>query len=607
MTHERARQLGARCEICPLALSGKPVFPRHNPNAALVALGSHPGTSEVSTGRYQCGRAADEAFWPAIKRARIGFSDVQLANALLCKVPPKTPPKIVKEAIACCRPRLRNEMDKYPKHVLAMGNNAFMSVCNKQITSQWMGGVETGGYFKEDGSKGTESKHEINFADKQVHPMYQPAYVSRQIDLLPVLAKHMQRARMRMEGTLPEWVWPETHIYETAEMFAAIEHIKHCNSWSNGIGSDVETNIASPLRSELYNVGLSCQHVAVSVPWVIASDKLKDATKDCLYYGPGHVGQNYGFDLFAFKTAGFDFWKLVAQWMRGFELMTSHRIYAPTWPHGLAFQACYETHASRWKDEFHSGGDDAGSGFLYKEENFEPRGIYNCYDSYIQGWLGNRANPRRLNQMHNGWKLYHMMRELDRVAIEMTYNGWCVDRKAYEKHKTFIRGKIEETNETLNVIALKHGMVEFNPRSSHQVKELFWNRLGAESTKFSDTTGEPSYDQNVLESIATGEQYNDDAKETAHAMIINRSWRKLDESYISGLDLHSIGEHGDIGALPFWSPSSTKSNRWACYDPPMQTVPKGKIRMVDGKVEQVTSGLRDLFCTRMNERESYER
>jgi len=126
-------QHGARCDQCPRK-SSQLVPPEGHPGARWAWVGQDPGKQELKAGRPFSGSAGTrmQHIWQAATgKARVNVTrqEVWLTNAVLC-APVTNKEKESREATACCRPRLLNELRQLDPDaaVLLMGKLALLSV-----------------------------------------------------------------------------------------------------------------------------------------------------------------------------------------------------------------------------------------------------------------------------------------------------------------------------------------------------------------------------------------------------------------------------------------------------------------------------------------------
>jgi DNA polymerase I-like protein with 3'-5' exonuclease and polymerase domains len=138
-----------------------------------------------------------------------------------------------------------------------------------------------------------------------------------------------------------------------------------------------------------------------------------------------HNGQH---DELSFRANGID--------IAGFDFDTllAHAIIANQIPHDLGFVASCEYAAPRWKTEFRVSGDAKGTQRFIKAKAEDLR-TYNAKDSLLTALL--RAPlQKRLDDTHNGQKLFDDSMALQRVAMDMKQVGAQIDMRKYAEHHT---------------------------------------------------------------------------------------------------------------------------------------------------------------------------
>lgn len=566
------RAHGCDCDSCPLN-GQRPVPPTLSARPDLIVVAESPGRNEVVNGAPLIGESGE-----IINRLCNKFnqprSRLHLTNAILCRPPFIFSPKQWRQALAACRPRLERELKAIAstRSVVAFGGKALQQLTGKAKINDWMG---------------APLKCVDGLEDFTVLPTIHPAYTLRKPAETPVLTIHFARALQMARDQLEPWIWPliTAHEGETATL-AALKLLAR----SKILGFDVETAGVDALHDALLNVGLASGTHAVSVTWYEASQCIRDAVAAILanqrIVKVGHNGQ---FDVVSAEAHGLK--------VNNFseDTMIQAAVCAPQLPKKLSHVACRETHAERWKDEFRAGSDKSGTAFWLKVDP-KRRAVYNAKDASITYTL-HSIQSKRLDRVHRGRELYDNYMSLIQVAIKMRKHGIAVDPDRMETHRKALKQRRSRAILELRAIARTVEIQEYNPNSSRSVIRLF-TALGARSSKFSEKTNAPKYDESVLMQILASP--NPTASAAARAQLRYRRWQKLLRTYIEGMPVRDGRVHAT------WNPTGAYTGRWSSQDPSMQVIPKPvETKLKNGKTKIVAPGLRDIFVPTPG-RELYE-
>lgn len=120
------------CDNCPF--KGKKIGPKGNPKSKIVVVGESPGANELAHGMPFMGPSGK-----LLDSSLPEDMDIYYTNALNC-LPVKKDPKVLANAVSCCRSRLIAEIAEHPRDVIiALGNGALWSVTgdyNLKITQE---------------------------------------------------------------------------------------------------------------------------------------------------------------------------------------------------------------------------------------------------------------------------------------------------------------------------------------------------------------------------------------------------------------------------------------------------------------------------------------
>lgn len=188
------RTIGCKCDECPLGgrnkeiHCAKPPIPREN---NLLVVEDFPFKQEIFVGRR-----VENSNRKFVEHCFRGSGIRQTENnwALLCR-PETSDPKVIKSAIECCRPHLKNEK---VTHVLGAGAIAFASLTPFDSVTAWLGTpiVAREGLFS---------------APATVIPTHTPWMVRTKAGshLAGQFLGHVDRVSRLSDGRLKEFKWPE--------------------------------------------------------------------------------------------------------------------------------------------------------------------------------------------------------------------------------------------------------------------------------------------------------------------------------------------------------------------------------------------------------------
>lgn len=555
------RAHGADCDSCPLNGS-RVVPPKLSARPEMVVLAESPGRNETVNATPLVG-ASGEVLDRLCSKFFQPRSRLHITNAILCRPPYNFSPADWKKALRACRPRLERELKTQPARSLVIfGGKALQSFAGKAKIMDWMGAPIRG-------VDGLE--------DFVALPTVHPALTLRKPSNTPLLTIHFARALQLSRSTLPVWQWPKIVAHEGEG--PTLEALKQLRD-SPSLGFDVETAGIDAMHDALLNVGLANSQIALSVTWYEATMKVRDEIFNLL--GDPSIAKyahNGQFDIVSVESNG----AVVRNFAH--DTMIADAVVAPQMSHKLSHVACRETHAPRWKDEFRAGSDKSGTAFWLKVDP-KKRAVYNAQDASITHTLvGIQEN--RLRATHKGKELFDNYMSLIHVAIKMRKHGIAVDQSRFESHHKNLRERRFKASQELKRIARIAGVKDYNPNAHRSVTKLF-QALGARTTRFSEKTGAPSYDENTLmQNLASPNQI---VVAAARAQLRYRRWQKLLRTYVEGLPVRNGRVHAT------WNPTGTYTGRWSSSDPSMQVIPKPVVEKdAKGRSIVVAPGLRDLF------------
>jgi DNA polymerase-1 len=395
----------------------------------------------------------------------------------------------------------------------------------------------------------------------------------RKPGILPAMHVHVGRAWDIAEKKLPPWQWPSMSVEVDGQAFGALRCIQDDK---DAIGVDVETMGTEPMTAPLMCIGVASSSFAVSLPWAAyGTNKWGDVKGLTEYVNGGDyaaklvdiledpeipkVLQNGQHDILSLESVGI---KLANY---SFDTMLAHAVVAPQMPHDLGLMCAIEFHAPRWKSEFRVLSDAKGADSFVQRDPAELR-IYNAKDAWMTRMLMEPLQER-IRGTHNGGELFSQYMQLARVAIRMRRRGIQVETGNFERHRSALTERRAGAKRELEGIAAEMGASEpYNPNSPKQQAWLFFDRFDVTPTKFSEITGAPSLDEQVLQKIAI--HPNPKAGHAAKETLKFRKAQKLLRTYVEGLP---IDKNNVIH--PTWRVDGARTGRWSSTEPAAQTIP----------------------------------
>ncbi len=529
------RTLGCKCDACPLQAC-TPVPPQAVTKPVLTILGEAPGASEVEEGKPFIG-ASGRLVEKATKENGLARANLHITNTLLCRPPKQFSPGEWKAALACCAPRLEQELGfDRDRPILALGGKALQALTGRAKITPWMG---------------AELKSPFGRVLPALHPaacLRKPAYIS-------VFRIYFQRAVLMARGQLPDWRWPELVVEPGRRMVEALEELSRAGK---PIGVDVETGGLDPLSSPLLCVGVANEDLAVSVPWDWRGAEAEvDALRQLLASDLTKVLHNAQHDLLTCQAHGIQVSGDI------FDTMLAHVIAAPQLAHDLGFVASLEFHAPRWKTEFHNESDLKGSEAFARRDAFELR-TYNAKDALMTVRLMPRLEKRVLTEVFNGPALLLEQHRLAKVAMKMRLDGMQIDRSKFGEHRARLTEIMEKAEASFHqTVGQDYALGKSGQHGD--LKRLFFETFGIRPVSFTEE-GEPQLDAKMLTNIISG--VNKQASAAARAALDYRKAAKLRSTYVDGLPLD-----GNDVVHPVWKPHGTVTGRWSSAEPNAQNFP----------------------------------
>jgi uracil-DNA glycosylase family 4 len=575
----QAEALGAKCRRCPLRPAPLVMPPIPSRKALLGVVGEGPGSKEVTFGSFFVGPSGD-FFDDCLFEANFPRDLCHVTNATLC-YPAGYDDEVKAQARVCCRPRLVRELKKLrTRTLLAYGKEAQKSLTGKQVLPDWVGAPL-------DGIEGLEKF--------QVISTYHPAHVVRPdgSDLRPIVFVHTARACRLAEKKLPKWRWPKRIIQPNEAALRQLE--KWYDEKPEWLAYDVE-NI--PTKNVLMAVGFgNAKDGAVSVPWHgYASARFSQKPLDQYPLGSkiqrlvrllleeaqiGKVLHNAAHDILCseredMRTAG-----------RIYDTLVAHSLVLPGVPHDLGFACAGEMHMPRWKSIFGaSAANEKGADKFIKQNPVVLRD-YNGKDCIGTDLLRIHMDWQ-IDRMPNGQELLQKKLALLPAAVDMERDGFRRDRERMRHHQELLKRSARAALQQVQDVALYCNMEEFNPRSSPQMHELFFRRLGVKPRRFSKITGDPSLDERALTDLIGHEN------DIVHALSVAVLRFRKKEALYKFVDEKDLTNDDRLHAQQkYWAARTFRHST----SPQLHNIPKPLIakRKRDRKPYVKQAGLRDTF------------
>jgi DNA polymerase-1 len=533
------RLRGAKCDECPLNKQ-LPTQPELRKSKLLI-LGEAPGDTETITGLPFQGRSGtllDEMLQD------LGSSRQypSISNAVLCApLSAKMDTKDWHKAVECCAPRLAADIaDSEPTACLALGNWALYAMTSKQGIDNWRGAPL-------DGKLPTLAT-------------FHPAFVLRAPTYRATLKLDIKRAIDLAEGAF-DFDWGEMVIDESNVLDALLR----LRQSGKPIAIDVENTGDPFFGATLLSVAVSNEDLGASFMWP-PTEKIAFAFQELMVSDlvkVFHFGQH---DRLVLKYQGFP----VAP--PYFDTLLAHAAIAPQSDHNLSFVTANELRADRWKTVFRAAKVDkttkviAHFGKMAREQPVKFL-TYNCKDAKATALIKPRLEWRLDNQTHRGREHYETYTKLDEIAIKMRERGIAISRDALEVHRKKYKDILKETQAAFTAAVPDPAFKLGESGASPTLSKLFFERLGVRPRTYTEKTGAPQLDAEMLESMLADP--NPYIKKVSKLVLDFRKATKIVGNYIDGIP---ITEQGNVH--PTWNVTGVRTGRWSANDPAVQTIPK---------------------------------
>lgn len=550
---------GAQCGSCPLNAKGAlPVRPRGTvgKNPSLSIITDYPTEYEVRHGRYLPTRAS-RFIDDTINQNQV--EDVYYSTALACRPPKGTTDDELRDAISCCAPRLQSELNTLEKHGAGGASNSTWSILLGDVA--WRAGTE-GLSSSPEAWRGSPVK--TRWSGIKAIATWDPGYLhtkkGRRYAL--VWTRHVERALMLSDGRLKDFKWPESIVNEDEAQETTLEKLALSAECGAEISVDIETR-GLGLDSPISCIGFAAEGAACCVQLPTKFDSL---VRRILKSGV-MVGQNISsFDRQVLSRAGYE---LTPQYE---DTLLAASILDPQLPKNLGALVSSEFHAEAHKAAFKADKETGVMSGMWNSTDPEverERRIYCLRDAYttLLVW---RRQKERLKEY--GADLYQQLKQLDVIALSMRATGCEWDFEAAKELEAKYAEQRERVRKQLKKGAGLLGLKEFNPGSTKQLANLFYNKCKV-TPEIRTPEGKPSTSDDALTQILKCD--NPTAVEFARKVAEYREADKALGTYIVGLRPEKgTRVHG------VWRAHTAVSGRWSCTEVPLQTLSSEMRRLI---------------------------
>ena len=617
------RTLGALCDQCYLRNKneGGPVPPELNPEAKFVVVGEAPGNDECEAGRPFVGRSGaelDQSFLLNGVR-RQGYS---LLNTLCCqpignkldhalhqweresKKREKAGLVRFRSPMDCCRPRLLAELalaNEAGKNVIAVGKRAVDVMIGKGGGSilRLRGGPVT----LLDGTK--------------VMPTLHPAFVLRQRRWTRAFRTDLGRA-VRWFSGISGWREPRATYQPTPDQLWAFLNRHPAYAY------DTETRSPIPGRPDLAKecllallsvIGFATDEEAMVVQLVSKDGQVRfySQQKEALILDiirEWAVGPSLKIDWNGYYDYGILKWNLGVIIQNRLDGILVHRVVESEIPHGLGVVASIHTDIpGAWKLEHSSAAAETDAEWCR----------YNLLDCTMEF----RATSNLLQSLtlRRQEGTFQQFQAIQRYCIGMHEQGLWANSFARDEWDVKLRrdavGQLAMLRTLLSLPGCGLSASEaasFNPRSTPQLTDLFFDRWQLVPEEFSEKTGDPSTGDDAIRALMRDKSLSPPRQEFLKVLrqfrattlmrgtfvrrmisyekpVIKDSYaydeveerEHQEEALLNGEELPTGDTHGYILAdgriHPHWLPQSVVTGRLASNTPNAMNYPR-KLRNI---------------------------
>jgi uracil-DNA glycosylase family 4 len=571
------RSLGAQCDRCPLK-EKTPVPPQAHTSPKLIIVGMNPGRLEERQGIPFCGPSG-KILDGCLEEADFDRADAHVTNAVLCR---HDDDKELKRAVACCAPRLANELRGFSKEIptLTLGAEATRAVLGKAGIMKARGFVWVAPEVKSsqvknarrlvakriEGKKDPEKieaardslalvESRQTYQGRTVLPSIHPAFILRGADAwLPVLRIDIKRAvRWVKGGGFPlEDFGPFARTSDPTlarKLLAKMGPLVNVDIESTNIGIFTGAKFAEPMSIEITCVGVA--DVGKIKRWVDGKTKtiprnavvLLDPWEKCLIPVLREAIRNRtvlthngpAFDEIGLGCRGIHFGGRE-------DTLIAHYAFASDKPKALAFVSSIYNDSTAWKTRFKQGSEEKGvAGFGVKKEDLAS---YCRADVVLASLAWIRMQPDLAMER----RVYEHDMKHAILCQKMQINGLLVDLDRKKELSKKLRYRSAALLGEMRELLGRRG---FNPSKPNDIRKALFTQLKAPTYLAPLTpTGLPATGAAVLEALKGGH-----GRAATLADLIIR-WRSANDSRSEYLDNLKVGADGRVH--PHWRSYGTE-------------------------------------------------
>lgn len=430
-----------------------------SPSSQIVIIAEYPGDTEVALKRPLVG-ASGRYLWQELAKIGVKREQCYITNVIKRKV---TTDQKEKLSVPAEERRkwgavLAQELSQLSnaKYVLLLGGTALEAVTGHTGIKKWRGSV-------------LNFSQEMGFArDGQLTITYNPAFVLRDPTTEVPFKMDLARFQRVINGTYkPHQI--TAHINPTKSQ--AIEYVRSLRGARLPVSFDIET-----ISNETACIGFAnSAHEGMCINFRGHDSPSRfDITDEMairlaiaeLFADPNVeiIAQNGNFDSYWLR------YKDRIKVSINYDTLLAHHTLYPTLPHNLGFLTTAYTEHPYYKDEKDSWRDVGGIDQFWE---------YNVKDCCITRavYQGTKTELEKAN-LYPFFK-NHVM-QLQPHLVEMTVNGILVDSSLRGTIAADLTTKLDELERTVvnkARLATSDPSLELNPRSSVQLRDLFFNKL----------------------------------------------------------------------------------------------------------------------------------
>ena len=541
----------ASCAACGLYKGCK--TPRMKPTGKgrkrILVIAEAPGKTEDARGVQLVGQAG-QLLRNILHELGIDLDrDCWKTNAVACRPPNNRPPSL--KEIGLCRPRIEQAIKELkPEKIIVLGGIAMQSILDGRFSYEGIG--------RWVGWKIPDQKW-----GRWIFPTYHPSYLLRNEN-----DKNLERIFIEHLETAIKW----DKMFSDEVLVSDLFDLNEAKLWLKSlrkpstISIDFETTGIKPHTKghKIICVGMSSgKYEGVAFP-LFEDKEFRDMLQRTLLRNNSiyKVAHNLKFeDTWARVILGYPIKNWLHDTMIGAHILDNRKGIC-----SLKFQV-YVNYGMVYGKEIEPFLKAKGANEINKIDKAPLKQLLNycAMDAYFTRKLYH-DQVGALADTGKGWgyKLFH-----DGVLAfsDIEANGAKVD-EYYYKGQSFI---LDEEEKKIENEITKIGGKEFNPNSSKQLTDLFFNKKGIKPTKFTDKKN-ISVDEEVLKSLAKTEPL-------AEKILRLRKLHKLKGTYVKGF----ITEAVEGTMRPSFNLHTVRTYRSSSSNPNFQNIP-----MRDEEAQRIT-------------------